>query len=68
MPRQLNCAHCRTGLGDMRRGAIRKDAVLLCGQCMKDYETYRLLADMKFGGKSEMPDFMRGIFGENDAA
>lgn len=47
--KELNCNECGAALGEMTKGRIKKDAVLLCGKC--NYE--RLLCK---NAKYEMHD------------
>jgi len=58
----LKCHKCSCGLGEMIKGKIHKDSVLLCAKCYDALKTLYDLDSYKKGtSKNDMPDFFKDI-------
>lgn len=67
----LNCAGCKTFLGTIENGKLRKDIIFLCGNCdnkrlgaLMKMETSRGEPKDKYGLGGEFDDIFGGIFGK----
>ena len=61
--KEFRCKKCDVYLGEMINGKIKKDAIILCYECMGVYKTYESLANLKHGdSKPEMPEFLNNLF------
>ena len=63
--KEFKCHKCNCYLGEMTQGKIKKDAIILCTECMNKYEAYKGVADVANINKAstpDMPDFFKGIF------
>lgn len=63
--KELRCNKCNCYLGEMTQGKIKKDAIILCTECMNKYEAYKGVADVANMDKPstpDMPDFFKEMF------
>ena len=61
---KIECRDCSKYLGDMVKGKIHKDAVVLCKDCVERYETYKSLAEYKGPEPRsglDLPDFLKDL-------
>jgi len=58
MPKKLICSQCKTEVGEINKGKIKKDAVLLCGAC--NYKLLLLLQEKKNDPLSILNDILKG--------
>jgi len=58
MPKKLICDRCKKEVGEIQKGKLKKDAVIICGEC-----NYRLLTIENAKGKDNSSpfDFLRDI-------
>lgn len=64
--KELRCNRCSKYLGEMVEGKIKKDAVLICKECLEAYKTLESLGNYSKGvggGNKTDIDFFNGIFG-----
>jgi hypothetical protein len=63
--KKLNCNKCLCFLGEMEKGKIKKDAVILCSNCMEAYKSFESLANFDKNTSSknvDMPEFFKDLF------
>ena len=68
--KEFRCHICKCYLGEMTRGKIKKEAVILCTECIDKYKAYKGVADIANvanmngakGTPNDMPDFFKEIF------
>lgn len=66
--KEFRCNKCNCYLGEMTQGKIKKDAIILCTECMDKYEAYKGMADianianMNKSTTPDMPDFFKEMF------
>jgi len=62
--KQLFCNRCKQYLGEMERGRIKIDAVLICHGCNERIKIAENAMNTKINNCStdSMPDFMKDIF------
>ena len=56
MKKEFKCKSCGKYLGEMIKGKIRKNSVLLCENCMKSYETYKSLSPQTLAVRMSVKD------------
>ena len=69
---EFRCKKCNKFLGEMSKGKVHKNIIILCTECYQAYTVYESLANFKKGtladssntGNSSMPDFMNEFFGK----
>ena len=59
MSKELKCALCSLDLGEMEKGKLRRNSVLLCGAC---WERLTYLGNTN----KDTPDFLKNLFGMFD--
>jgi len=64
--KEFKCHRCKKALGEMTKGKIHKEAVVLCDGCIKFYEQCDSLMQINCN-KNSMPDFINDIFGKKDS-
>ena len=62
MAKKLKCARCGVDLGEMTKGKIRRDAVMYCGKCNREY--VKVSNDISKLSSQEALRFFTQIWGE----
>jgi len=66
MPREFKCGRCHKYLGEMTKGKIKNNAVILCDKCIGFYKQCDSLLQLKNNTSSnsgmDVPDFLEGLF------
>ena len=61
----LNCKLCNRFMGEIEKGKIRNESVVLCNECWDRSNIAIQMAELARSQKKDfdVPDFMKGIFG-----
>jgi len=68
--KKFNCSRCQKYLGEMLKGKVHKNAVVLCEKCMSDYKMFEDLANFQKsknnGQNNDLSNVFSDMFGKDN--